>query len=185
MGARSKARKRALDVLYEADLRGADARQTLQERLAQADPPVAAYAVELVEGVLAHRDHIDRVLRRVAVDWSLERMPPVDRNLLRLGAYEVLWGDDVPDAVAVSEAVELASTLSTDQSPSFVNGILARIIELKDALLEEGRALDDEEPSPTRGLEDVDGSASLGGQDAPPDELVGEGVRGGVVDHGE
>ena len=129
MGARSKARKRALDVLYEADLRGTDARSTLQERLAQADPPIAAYAVELVEGVLAHRELIDRVLRRVAVDWSLERMPPVDRNVLRIGAYELLWcRPDVPLAVAIDEAVELARSLSTDESPRFVNGVLGRVL---------------------------------------------------------
>ena len=176
MGARSKARKRALDVLYEADVRGSDARSTLQERLAQADPPVASYAVELVEGVVAHRDLIDTVLRRVAVDWSLERMPPVDRNVLRLGAYEVLWGDDVPDNVAISEAVELATSLSTDQSPSFVNGVLARVLELKPDVL----ALDE-----APGLEGLDRPPGVGGQDAPADQLVGEGVRGGVVDHGE
>ncbi len=186
MGARSKARKRALDVLYEADVRGTDARSTLQERLAQADPPVAAYAVALVEGVLAHRDLIDTVLRRVAVDWSLERMPPVDRNVLRIGAYEVVWADDVPDSVAISEAVELATSLSTDQSPSFVNGVLARVLELKAEVLAVDLAgelpgeIDDE-----AALEGVDGPTGVGGQDAPADELVGESVRGGVVDHGE
>ena len=185
MGARSKARKRALDVLYESDLRGADVRATLQERLAQADPPIAAYAVELVEGVLAHRELIDRVLRRVAVDWSLERMPPVDRNLLRIGAYELLWGDDVPDSVALSEAVELATTLSTEQSPSFVNGVLARVLELKPEVLALDEAASDLYGLEAAGLEDVDGPAGVGGQDAPADELVGEGVRGGVVDHGE
>ena len=135
MGARSKARKRALDVLYEADLRGTDPRSTLQERLAQADPPIAAYAVVLVEGVLAHRAQIDALLREHAVDWSLERMPLVDRNVLRLGAYELLWADDVPDAVALSEAVELTRSLSGDQSPAFVNGVLARLLELKDTIL--------------------------------------------------
>ena len=185
MGARTKARKRALDVLYESDLRGADVRATLQERLAQADPPIAAYAVELVEGVLAHRELIDRVLRRVAVDWSLERMPPVDRNLLRIGAYELLWGDDVPDSVALSEAVELATALSTEQSPSFVNGVLAKVLELKPEVLALDEAASDPVGGLDAGLEDVDRAAGVGGEDAPADELLGESVRSGVVDHGE
>ncbi|MDQ1687919.1 MAG: transcription antitermination protein NusB, partial [Frankiaceae bacterium] len=91
MGARSKARKRALDVLYEADLRGSDAVSTLSERLLQSDPPVPEYAVELVEGVLAHRERIDELLATYAVGWTLERMPAVDRNILRIGAFELLW----------------------------------------------------------------------------------------------
>ena len=128
MGARSKARKRALDVLYESELRGLDALGVLGERLAQADPPIPEYAVTLVEGVVAHRARIDEVLAAVSVDWPLERMPAVDRNVLRIGTYELLWcGDDVPEGVAISEAVELATALSTDDSPKFVNGVLARV----------------------------------------------------------
>ena len=177
MGARSKARKRALDVLYESDLRGVDPRATLQERLAQSDPPIAAYAVELVEGVLAHRDRIDALIARYSVDWTLDRMPPVDRNLLRLGAYEVLWNDAVPDAVAVSEAVDLARSLSTEQSPAFVNGVLGRLLELKSELLEQEQA--------ELVSDAVDGPTGVDGQDAPADELLGEGARSGVVDHRE
>jgi N utilization substance protein B len=128
VGARTKARKRALDVLYESELRGLDAIAVLGERLAQSDPPVPEYAVTLVEGVLAHRERIDELLASYAVDWPLARMPAVDRNLLRIGTYELLWcGDDVPEAVAISEAVELATSLSTDESPKFVNGVLARV----------------------------------------------------------
>lgn len=129
MGARSKARKRALDVLYESELRGSDPIATLAERLAQSDPPVPEYAVTLVEGVVANRARIDEVLSTYAVDdWPLDRMPAVDRNVLRIGAYELLWcGDDVPESVAISEAVELATALSTDDSPKFVNGVLARV----------------------------------------------------------
>ncbi len=134
MGARSKARKRAVDVLYEADQRGADAVDTLRERLAQSDPPVPEYAVELVEGVTAHRARIDELLSTYAEEWTLDRMPPVDRAVLRLGTYELLWRDDVPDGVAVSEAVELAGSLSTDESPKFVNGLLARLLSLKPSL---------------------------------------------------
>ncbi|HZG96463.1 MAG TPA: transcription antitermination factor NusB [Mycobacteriales bacterium] len=134
MGARSKARKRALDVLYECDLRGSDTIGTLASRLAQADPPVPEYTVELVEGVVAHRERIDELLSTYAVGWTLDRMPPVDRNILRLGVFELLWRDDVPDAVVLSEAVELARNLSTEESPKFVNGLLARVLELKPQL---------------------------------------------------
>jgi N utilization substance protein B len=134
MGARSKARKRAVDVLYEAGQRDGDALLTLKDRLAQADPPVPEYAVELVEGVVANRVRIDELLSTYAEDWTLDRMPPVDLAILRLGVFELLWRDDVPDAVVVSEAVELASTLSTDESPAFVNGLLARLLSLKPSL---------------------------------------------------
>ena len=134
MGARSKARKRALDVLYEAGQRDLDPLSTLGDRLAQSDPPVPEYAVELVEGVVAHRERIDELLATYAEDWTLDRMPPVDLAILRIGAFEVLWCPDVPDAVAVSEAVLLASDLSTDESPRFVNGLLGRLVTLKPSL---------------------------------------------------
>jgi N utilization substance protein B len=134
VGARSKARKRALDVLYEADLRGSDAVSTLSERLLQSDPPVPEYAVELVEGVLAHRERIDELLATYAVGWTLERMPAVDRNILRIGAFELLWREDIPDAVALDEAVELARGLSTEESPKFVNGLLAALLDVKDTI---------------------------------------------------
>ena len=134
MGARSKARKRAVDVLYEAGQRDADVLGTLKERLAQSDPPVPDYAVELVEGVVTHRLRIDELLSTYAEEWTLDRMPPVDLAILRIGSYELLWRDDVPDGVAVSEAVELAASLSTDESPAFVNGLLARLLMLKPSL---------------------------------------------------
>jgi transcription antitermination protein NusB len=134
VGARSKARKRALDVLYEAAQRGADPVATLRERLAQSDPPVPEYAVTLVEGVVAHRERIDELLTTYAEEWTLDRMPAVDLAVLRIGAYELLWCDDVPDGVAISEAVELVASLSTDDSPKFVNGLLARLLQLKPSL---------------------------------------------------
>lgn len=134
MGARSKARKRALDVLYESDLRGSDPVSTLSERLLQSDPPIPEYSVELVEGVLAHRERIDELLATYAVGWTLDRMPAVDRNILRIGAFELLWRDDVPDAVVLDEAVELARGLSTDESPKFVNGLLAALLDIKDTI---------------------------------------------------
>ncbi|HEX8003942.1 MAG TPA: transcription antitermination factor NusB [Mycobacteriales bacterium] len=134
MSARSKARKRALDVLYEAELRGLDAVATAGERLAQGDPPVPEYAVELVEGVAEHRARIDEVLAGfTAADWPLDRMPAVDRNILRIGTYELLFRDDVPPGVAIAEAVELATSLSTDESPRFVNGLLARVAREREA----------------------------------------------------
>lgn len=134
MGARSKARKRALDVLYEAAQRDADPMETLRERLALSDPPVPEYAAVLVEGVVMHRERIDELLTTYAEEWTLDRMPPVDLAALRIGAYELLWCDDVPDGVAVSEAVELVGSLSTDESAGFVNGLLARLLQLKPSL---------------------------------------------------
>lgn len=126
MPARRKARKRALDVLYEADLRDGDVRETLARRQVQADPPLAEYTVELVEGVAARGTEIDELISRHALEWTLPRMPPVDRNLLRLATYELRFGA-VDVAVAISEAVELAKSLSTDESPRFINGVLGRI----------------------------------------------------------
>ena len=134
MGARTKARKRAVDVLYEADQRGVDPLVTLKDRLVQSDPPVPEYAVTLVEGVVARRSRIDELLETYAQDWTLDRFPAVDLAVLRVGVFELLWCDDVPDAVAVSEAVELAASLSTDDSPAFVNGLLGRLLQLKPAL---------------------------------------------------
>jgi N utilization substance protein B len=132
--ARSKARKRALDILFEAEVRGEPVLDLLDQRLAQASPPVGDYAAQLVRGVQAHRDRIDELLAEYAEGWTLDRMPIVDRNVLRIGLYELLWADDVPDAVAISEAVVLARDLSTDASPAFVNGLLGRLLELKPTL---------------------------------------------------
>lgn len=137
MAARSKARKRALDLLFEADQRGANATTLLAERLARPGdgPPVGEYAVELVEGVVAHWTEIQDLLTTYSHGWTVERMPGVDRAILRLGVWEIVWNDAVPDNVAISEAVELARTLSTDESPSFVNGLLARVAEVKPTLV--------------------------------------------------
>ena len=134
MPARSKARKRALDVLFEAELRDVPVLGLLNERAAESEPPVPAYTRELVEGVQAHRARIDELLADHSRGWALERMPAVDRNILRIGAYELLWQDQVPDAVAINEAVQLARDLSTEGSPAFVNGLLARLLELKPTL---------------------------------------------------
>lgn len=134
MSARTKARKRALDVLFECDLRSSDALETLARHIVLATPPVPAYTVTLVEGVVAHRPRIDELIETYAVGWTLDRMPVVDRNLLRIGAFELLWADEVPDGVVLSEAVNLARDLSTDDSPMFVNGVLAKLLDEKPAL---------------------------------------------------
>ena len=131
MAARTKARKRAVDVLFEADQRRRDPVALLADRIQQADPPVNDYTVTLVEGVFAERERLDELISTYSQGWTIERMPAVDRALLRIGGWEILFNDDVPDAVAVSEAVNLATSLSTDDSPSFVNGLLSRILELK------------------------------------------------------
>lgn len=139
MSARAKARKRALDVLFESEARGLPLDGTLEERklAALADrglAPVNDYTITLVEGVAAHRARIDELLSRYAEGWSLERMPAVDRNVLRIGVFEILFSEDVPDAVAISEAIALVRDLSTDESPTFVNGILGSIVRDKETL---------------------------------------------------
>lgn len=137
MAARSKARKRALDVLFEADQRGRPVLEVLAERLRQPGTQTALpqYAVDVVEGVVERQDRIDELISSYAQGWTLARMPAVDRAILRIGAWEVLFSPDVPEAVAVDEAVELARALSTDDSPGFVNGLLGRLVELKPTLL--------------------------------------------------
>ncbi len=138
MSARSKARKRALDALYEADIRGSAPSDVLaattQRRSDEGQAAMNAYVTELIDGVTLHREYIDELLGSYSMGWSLERMPAVDRAILRIGAYELLWRDDVPDAVAIDEAVSLAQELSTDESSSFVNGLLGRLLELKPRL---------------------------------------------------
>src|SRR5947199_1745183 len=125
--ARSKARKRALDILFEAEQRGTGVLDLLAERITLGSPPVPGYAADLVRGVTLHAARINELIARYAEGWTLDRMPAVDRNVLRIGVYELLWAHDVPDGVAISEAVALAQDLSTDNSPPFVNGVLARI----------------------------------------------------------
>lgn len=127
MGARSKARKRALELLYAADLRGETGTEALERATAQGEARPADYAVSLVRGVVEHQQRIDQLLSTYSRDWALDRMPAVDRNALRLGVYELLWADDVPDTVAVTEAMALVRDLSTGESPPFVNGVLGAI----------------------------------------------------------
>jgi N utilization substance protein B len=128
MAARHKARKRALDVLFESDQRGIDPIQTLDDAVRRADPPVPDYARELVAGVAGNATRIDEILASYAGSWPLDRMPTVDRIVLRLAVFELLWCTAIPSAVTIDEAIELAKSLSTDESPAFVNGVLAGIV---------------------------------------------------------
>ena len=137
MAARTKARKRALELLFEAEQRGVNVGTLLEERIAAptTQHPLPEYAVELVRGVLAHWGEINETLTTYSQGWSLERMAAVDRAALRLGTWEIVWNDQVPDGVAISEAVALVRDMSTDDSPRFVNGLLARVQEIKPTLV--------------------------------------------------
>ena len=134
MGARSKARKRALDLLYAAELRGEAANDALDRAIAEGEGPSNDYTVTLVRGVAEHATRIDELLTTYSESWTLDRMPAIDRNVLRLGVYELLYAEDVPDGVAVSEAMALVRELSTDESPPFVNGVLGNIQRNKSTL---------------------------------------------------
>jgi N utilization substance protein B len=132
VSARTKARKRALDILFSSDVRGDTLEATLaaEAKRAAGEPARQAswlYAREIVDGVVDHREEIDEQITTHSRDWRLERMPAVDRALLRIATWELLFNEEVPTAVAIDEAVELAKELSTEDSGSFVHGVLARI----------------------------------------------------------
>jgi N utilization substance protein B len=132
---RRQARRRAVEMLYEATQRDTDAVTLLADRVGATEvDPVGDYTISLVEGVTARRAAIDELLAEHAQGWTLERMPKVDLAVLRVGVYELLWAEDVPDPVAIDEAVGLAKELSTDDSPRFVNGVLGRIGTIADRL---------------------------------------------------
>lgn len=138
MSARTKARKRALDMLFQADVRGDSILSVVnaEAKRAAAEPdraPSWMYAREIVDGVTDHRDQIDELIMSYAQGWTLDRMPNVDRALLRIAAWEILFNDEVPAAVAIDEAVELAKEYSTDDSSRFVNGVLGRIADYSQA----------------------------------------------------
>ncbi|MBO0595740.1 transcription antitermination factor NusB [Nesterenkonia sp. E16_7] len=136
MAKRSKARRRALEILFEAEQRDMDPFEVLRVRRERADLIVNEYVLELIDGVKSEQEHIDEILATYARGWTLERMPRVDLMALRIGAWELLCNTEIPDNVAVSEAVSLVKELSTDDSPSFVNGLLGRIQVLKPTLVE-------------------------------------------------
>jgi N utilization substance protein B len=137
MSARSKARKRALDLLFAAEARGRTPGEFLASEVEAGDAPTNEYTVTLVQGVADRQARIDELISQYAEGWTLDRMPAVDRNVLRLAVFELLWSDEVPDAVAISEALGLVRELSTDESPSFVNGILGQIARNKERLTAE------------------------------------------------
>ena len=136
MAARSKARKRALDILFASELRSEDPVVALERAIEAGEGPTNDYTTTLVRGVVEHRERIDEVLTTYSKGWTLSRMPAVDRNVLRIGVFELLWGDDdVPPSVAVSEALHLVQDLSTDDSPAFVNGLLGSIMRDRASLV--------------------------------------------------
>lgn len=137
--ARTKARTRAFQILFEADHRDVDPLSVLADWVARARDPkpdegvpqIGEYTMQLIEGYVKHARRIDELISTYSVGWTIDRMPIADRNVLRIGAYELIWEDGVPDAVVVDEAVEIAKEYSTNDSPAFVNGMLARFMELK------------------------------------------------------
>ena len=137
MAARSKARKRALDILFASELRSEDPVVALDRAIEAGEGPTNDYTSTLVRGVVEHQSRIDEVLTTYSRSWTLARMPAVDRNVLRIGVYELLWGDsDVPESVAVSEALHLVQDLSTDDSPAFVNGLLGSVMRDRASLVQ-------------------------------------------------
>ncbi|MEY3756422.1 MAG: utilization substance protein [Actinomycetota bacterium] len=133
MSARSKARKRALDFLYEADIKNVLAADLFKNR-GSAELSQEPYVLTLITGVADHLSKIDELIITYAQGWDMDRMPPIDRNILRLAIFEILWEADVDLKVACDEAVELAKSLSTDESASYINGVLGRIVKLKDSI---------------------------------------------------
>jgi N utilization substance protein B len=134
MPARSKARKRALDILYAAEVRGLDPVAAMDEAIAEGEGPTNPWTETLVRGVDSHRERIDELLASYSQGWTLDRMPAVDRNALRIGIFELLFAEEVPPAVAVTEAVALVRDLSTDDSPAFVNGVLGSMLRDRESL---------------------------------------------------
>lgn len=134
MSARSKARKAALDLLYESDIRNRPATDLLIERLTALDFIIREYTRNLILGVVENKAKIDEIILMRAKGWDLDRMPVIDRNILRLGTFELLWSEEIPANVAISEAVELAKSLSTEESASYINGVMAAILEVKSDL---------------------------------------------------
>ncbi|HIY94366.1 MULTISPECIES: transcription antitermination factor NusB [Rothia] len=135
MNSRTKARLRALEVLFEADQRGDDVIDVLIRRRTYTSAQISLYSEQIVRGVRDHDEEIREYIETYAQDWTMDRMPSVDRVALRLGAWELLFNDEIPDAVAISEATGLVRLLSTDDSPKFVNGLLDRLRQVKPTLL--------------------------------------------------
>jgi N utilization substance protein B len=133
MSARSKARKRALDFLYEADIKNVSAKDLFNQRGAS-ELSQEPYVGEVITGVTEHIGKIDELIITYAQGWDMDRMPPIDRNILRIALFEILWGNQIPIEVAADEAVKLGKSLSTDESSAYINGVIGRIIKIKDSI---------------------------------------------------
>ncbi len=138
MSARSKARKQALDILFESDIRGSVALDILVSRdVVEEGPdarPIREYTREIISGVSEHRRKIDELIATYAQGWDMDRLPAVDRSILRIGIYEIIWASQLPDAVAIDEALTLAKELSTDESAGYIHGVLGKIASIKESI---------------------------------------------------
>lgn len=138
MSARSKARKQTLDLLYESDIRSSDLLELLSLRDVVEEGvdarPIREYTRLLVEGVHLHMRKIDELISTYAQGWDMDRLAAVDRNILRLGIFEILWQDEIDDAIIIDEALTLAQSLSTEESAGFIHGVLGRIVSIKASL---------------------------------------------------
>jgi len=139
VSARSKARKQALDILYESDIRSSSALATLEARDVVEDGPdarpIREFTKELISGVSENKRKIDELIATYAQGWDMDRLAAVDRNILRLGIYEIVWSDDLADGIAIDEAISLAKDLSTDDSATFIHGLLGKIASIKESIV--------------------------------------------------
>jgi N utilization substance protein B len=138
VSARSKARKQALDILYESDIRNSDALAILESRDVVEDGPdarpIREYTRELISGVTANKRKVDELIATYAQGWDMDRLAAVDRNILRLGIYEIIWSDELADGIAIDEAITLAKDLSTEDSATFIHGLLGKISSIKESV---------------------------------------------------
>ncbi|MBW3091524.1 transcription antitermination factor NusB [Bifidobacterium sp. 82T10] len=170
--ARSTARKRALNTLYEADEKGQDILSLLAERIAEpgAQTPLPDYAIDIVRGVAEHRRDIDRTLNDHSTGWKVWRMPVVDRNILRIAVWEILFNDEVPNKVAIDEALSLAKTLCDDDSPAFIHGLLSAVCNDIERPVDDGPS----QPAQTDGSDDADQSGEQPSEQDGQSEQTGE-----------
>lgn len=135
MSSRSKARKAALDLLYESDIRRSSAADLLSKRVTEMEYEAREFTKELIDGIELNKRKIDELISTYAQGWDMDRMPVLDRNILRLSIFELLWSKSVPEAVAISEALELATNFSTEDSSKYINGVLSKVLEIKPDLV--------------------------------------------------
>jgi len=135
VSSRSKARKAALDLLYESDIRKGSAAELLSKRVTEMEYEAREFTKELIDGIELNNRKIDELIATYAQGWDMDRMPVLDRNILRLAIFELLWSQSVPEAVAISEALELAANFSTEDSSKYINGVLSKVLEIKPDLV--------------------------------------------------